>query len=101
MLLLAAMSALLFAALVGSISAWWLSGGRLRRSRQASRLGLDAQAALWRHPAGRGRWPQLGGTPPEPWDGPVPGRTVVGPDDDPEFISALERLIRGDRGEPG
>jgi hypothetical protein len=41
----------------------------------------DADAAVARHPAGRAR---------------IPGATVPrGPDDDPEFLRALDRAIRG------
>ena len=41
----------------------------------------DADDAVARHPAGRAR---------------IPGRTVPrGPDDDPEFLRALDRAIRG------
>lgn len=95
MLLLGAVSALAGAVLAGSAGAWWLSGRRLRL-RPVSRSGLEAQAALWRHPAGRARWPERE-LPPSasPADARPPG-----PDDDPEFIRALERLIRGDHGEP-
>src|SRR5215472_1257272 len=57
--------------------------------------GPDAEAALRRHPAGRGRHAamvpgEMAGAVPSQWSAPL------GPDDDPEFIDALERLIRGD-----
>lgn len=95
----AAVSALTFAALLGGMIAWLLSTRRLRQARQRARYGFDAQAAVWRHPAGRGRWPEMDGRrSPRPADPPL--ARPVGPDDDPEFISALERLIRGERGEP-
>jgi hypothetical protein len=42
---------------------------------------------LRRHPAGRARH---GGP-----DGPAYPPSVIGPDDDPEFINALEWLVRG------
>ena len=67
--------------------------------RRPSRDGRGAQAAIRRHPAGRERWLepdglQALGRP----DGQGSG-APTGPDDDPEFISALERLIRGE--DPG
>ena len=55
------------------------AGGRHFRSRRWT----DADDAVARHPAGRARAAD-------------PGRTVpLGPDDDPEFIRALGRAIRG------
>jgi hypothetical protein len=113
MVLLGAVSALLIVALLAIARRAWRGAGhpRLRfgppaRSarygrnprrprRPATRPGPDADAALRRHPAGRGRHAamvpgELAGAPPAQWPGPV------GPDDDPEFIDALERLIRGD-----
>jgi hypothetical protein len=101
MMLLGFLSALLIAGLVaGGTWAWWIGGRALPRSRNRSRHGRDAQAALRRHPAGRERWPDPDGRQAMiPPGRPVPGRPA-GPDDDPEFISALERLIRGeDHGE--
>ena len=100
MVLLGILSALLIAGLlVGGTWAWWLAGRTLPRPRHPSRYGQDAQAALRRHPAGRERWPEPDGLLAllQP-DGPSP-RLPAGPDDDPEFISALERLIRGE--DPG
>ncbi len=93
MVLLGVLSALLIVGLLaGATWAWWLAGRTLPRPRHLSRYGMDAQAALRRHPAGRDRWldpgklsAQAGGT----------GRGhPTGPDDDPEFISALEQQIR-------
>jgi hypothetical protein len=96
MWLLGVLSALLIAGLlVGGTLAWWLAGRTLPRPRHLSRHGLDAQAALWRHPAGRERWQEADGLP-------APGsaaRRLTGPEDDPEFISELERLIRGNPGD--
>jgi hypothetical protein len=96
MVLVGFLSALLIAGLVaGGTWAWWLGGRALPRSRHPSRYGQDAQAALRRHPAGRERWLDPDGlqaTIPPGQPGPV---RPAGPDDDPEFISALERLIRG------
>ena len=101
MVLLGVLSALLIAGLlVGRIRVWWLAGRTFPRPRprRAPRDGRGAQAAIRRHPAGRERWL-------EP-DGLALGRAgargsgpPAGPDDDPEFISALERLIRGE--DPG
>ena len=95
MMLLGVLSALLIAGLlVGGTLAWWLAGRTLPRPRHLSRYGLDAQAALWRHPAGRDRWPEPDGLPAQSQaDG--PSRRLTGPANDPEFISELERLIRG------
>ena len=77
--------------------AWRAASHRRRRPPQAFRLrsGPGADAALRRHPAGRGRHATLvpgdpAGTLSSQWPAPA------GPDDDPEFIDALERLIRGD-----
>jgi hypothetical protein len=89
----ALLTVLLFAA---ARSAWRAASNRRRRPRPASwlRPGLDADAALRRHPAGRGRHAtlvpgDLASTLSSQWPAPV------GPDDDPAFIDALERLIRG------
>lgn len=100
MMLLGVLSALLIAGLlVGGMWVWWLAGRALPRPRHPSRHRRDTQAALGRHPAGRERWLEPDGlralSPP---DGPG-SRKPTGPDDDPEFISALERLIRGE--DPG
>ena len=73
-----------------------------RWPRRLTRLeGSAAEAAFRRHPAGRGRYASaddrvsLGGTPvSEDWAVPR------GPDDDPDFLSELDRIIRGGR-EPG
>jgi hypothetical protein len=102
MVLLGVLPALLIVGLVvGGAWVWWLAS-RTRpqpRPRHLSHYGQDAQAALQRHPAGRDRWlePDGIGAPGRP-DGPGSTRPT-GPDDDPEFISALERLIRGE--DPG
>lgn len=96
MMLLGALSALLIAALLAAATCAWLLAGRaFLRPRRPPRPGLGAQAALRRHPAGRGRARH-----PDPGDlagdDPVTApQHPTGPDDDPEFISALERLIRG------
>jgi hypothetical protein len=100
MMLLGALSALLIAALLAAAScAWLLAGQALWRSRRPRRRGLGAQSALWRHPAGRAMQERADPGPPAPEGiGPHAPRPA-GPDDDPDFISALERLIRG--GGPG
>jgi hypothetical protein len=100
MMLLGVLSALLIAGLlVGGMWVWWLAGRALPRPGRPPRHRRDTQAALRRHPAGRERWQEPDGlhvlTRP---DEPGPGQPT-GPDDDPEFISALERLIRGE--DPG
>jgi hypothetical protein len=100
MVLLGVLPALLIVGLlVGGTWVWWLAGRARPRPRDLSRYGQDAQAALRRHPAGRERWLEPDGirAPAQP-DGPGFGRPA-GPEDDPEFISALERLIRGE--DPG
>jgi len=95
MLLLAAYCVLLVVALLmGATLAWLVAGRALRQPRHLS-PGLDAQAALRRHPAGRARW----GDPVTPPEVQAPGRPV-GPDDDQAFIDHLERQIRGGNG-PG
>jgi hypothetical protein len=98
MVLLGVLSAVLIAGLLAGGMWVWLAGGTLPRTRHPSRDGRSAQAAIRRHPAGRERWLEPGG--------PAPGRPgtrgsgpPAGPEDDPEFISALERLIRGE--DPG
>ena len=96
MALLGLLSALLIAGLlVGGTLAWWLAGRALPRPRYVSRSGLDAQAALWRHPAGRDRWPEPDRLPAHRQAGGNIRRRPAGPEDDPDFISELERLIRG------
>lgn len=74
----------------GSARNSWPSGNR------RDVIGLDAEAALRRHPAGRAR-------PGSPGDlvwqdaadgqSAVPYARVVGPDDDPEFLRYLDRVI--------
>jgi hypothetical protein len=100
MVLLGVLSALLIAGLlVGGMWVWWLAGRTLPRPRHPSRDGRGAQAAIQRHPAGRERWREPDGLRAL---GQPDGRGAeppTGPDDDPEFISALERLIRGE--DPG
>jgi len=104
MVLLGVLSALLIAGLlVGGIWVWWLAGRTFPRPRprprHPSRDGWGAQAAIRRHPAGRERWLEPDGlqalSQPDGRGSPPP----TGPEDDPEFISALERLIRGE--DPG
>jgi hypothetical protein len=96
MVLLGAVSALLIVALLAAARHSWPGTRRSRRGpRPARRPGPGAEAALRRHPAGRGRHAamvpgELGGPPSSQWPPPV------GPDDDPEFIDALGRLIHGD-----
>lgn len=99
MVLLGVLSALLIAGLlVGGMWVWWLAGRTLPRPRHTSRDGRSAQAAIQRHPAGRERWLEPDGLPLRQ-PGARGSEPPAGPDDDPEFISALERLIRGE--DPG
>jgi hypothetical protein len=101
-----AVSALLTAMLLIAARRAWRSASQPRRRPRAAsrrrraifRRGPDADAALRRHPAGRSRYTaavvhgELTGALPVQWP-------PVGPDDDPEFIEALERLIRGHGGD--
>jgi hypothetical protein len=105
MVLLGVLPALLIMGLVvGGTWMWWLASRSAPRPRRLSRHERDAQAALRRHPAGRDRWlePDSLRALMRP-DDDAPGHAQpTGPEDDPEFISALERLIRGeDPGGPG
>ena len=85
MMLLGAVSTLVIALLMATTLGMLLVGGRVwRRSRPLRRRGPGPDDALRRHPAGRAR---------ADYPGPA-----IGPDDDPEFINALEWLVRG--GEP-
>lgn len=91
--------------LVGALSvlltlALWACWSR-RPRRLARPEGSAAEAAFRRHPAGRGRYASaddrvsLAGTSvSEDWAVPR------GPDDDPDFLGELDRLIRGP-GDPG
>jgi hypothetical protein len=91
--------------LVGALSvlltlALWACWSR-RPRRLARPEGSAAEAAFRRHPAGRGRYASAddrvslaGTTVSEDWAVPR------GPDDDPDFLGELDRLIRGP-GEPG
>jgi transposase len=77
---------------------WWLAGRTFPRPRRPSQDGRGEQAAIRRHPAGRERWPEPDSLRAQGQPGGAL-RRPTGPDDDPEFISALERLIRGE--DPG
>ncbi len=77
MVLLGAVSTLVIALLMAATLGMLLLTGRVwRRRRPPGRPGPGADDALRRHPAGH-RGP------------------AIGPDDDPEFISSLEWMIRG------
>jgi hypothetical protein len=94
MVLLGAVSTLVIALLMAVTLGMLLVTGRVwRRARPPRRPGPEAADALRRHPAGRGRHgvPESLGSPP----------TVIGPDDDPEFINSLGWLIRGDDPDAG
>ena len=87
MVLLGAVSTLVIAVLMAATLGMLLLTGRAwRRRRPLGRPGPGADDALRRHPAGRARHARTGAGTPGP---------AVGPDDDPEFISSLEWLIRG------
>jgi len=85
MMLLGAVSTLVIALLMAATLGMLLLTGRVwRRSRSSwPPSGPAADDALRRHPAGRARHEAE-------YSGPV-----IGPDDDPEFINALEWLVRG------
>jgi len=61
-------------------------------------VGLDADAALRRHPAGRARQDWTAEAWPDEADGGADNEArsprPVGPDDDPEFLLYLDRVIR-------
>jgi hypothetical protein len=85
MMLLGAVSTLVIALLMAATLGMLLLTGRVwRRTRPPSHPGGPAaDDALRRHPAGRARH-----------EAGYPG-PAIGPDDDPEFINALEWLVRG------
>ncbi len=86
MMLLGAVSTLVIALLMAATLGMLLLTGRVWRRTRPPRLpGPEADDALRRHPAGRARHGAYRGP-------------AIGPDDDPEFINALEWMIRG--GEP-
>jgi hypothetical protein len=90
MVLLGVVSTLVIAVLMAAtLGGLLLTGRAWRRRRPRGRPRPAADDALRRHPAGRARHGGTGEVNPEP---------AIGPDDDPEFISSLEWLIRG--GEP-
>lgn len=97
MMPLGALAALLVAALLAAAAyAGLLAGGIFRRPRQMGRRGQDVQAAFRRHPAARSRGARYLQPPVRAHRRcPPRARRPVGPDDDPEFISALERMIHG------
>lgn len=81
----------------------WLLAGRpgarlqLTRRAQGRPAGRGPAEALRRHPAARSSEGGYGGAAPE-WDEDVlTRRKPLGPDDDPEFLLALDRQIRGER----
>ena len=85
MMLLGAVSTLVIALLMAATLGMLLLTGRVWRRARPSwpPRGPAADDALRRHPAGRARH-EVG------YPGPA-----IGPDDDPEFINALEWLVRG------
>jgi hypothetical protein len=87
--------------LLGAFFALLTVGSLVRRTRRPRHLarptGPAADAALRRHPAGRALTADA-----EPAPAQQPGASrswarPFGPDDDPEFLSELDRLIRGRR----
>jgi hypothetical protein len=90
MMLLGAVSTLVIALLMAATLGMLLLTGRVWRRTRLPRLpGPEADDALRRHPAGRARHD----LPEARMEYPL---AAIGPDDDPEFINALELLIRGD-----
>jgi hypothetical protein len=85
MVLLGAVSTLVIALLMAATLGMLLLTGRVWRRGRApwGRRGPGADDALRRHPAGRARQ-GIG----------YPG-AAIGPEDDPEFINALDWMIRG------
>jgi hypothetical protein len=92
MLFLGYLALLVLALVAGGTLAWLVAGRALRQPRHLSAQGLDAQAALRRHPAGRARWGDPGSL---AGDGLEAVARPLGPDDDQDFIDQLERQIRG------
>jgi hypothetical protein len=87
MVLLGAVSTLVIALLMAATLGTMLLMGRVWRRRRAPRRpGPEADDALRRHPAGRARTADGAG---------AVAVSAIGPDDDPEFISSLEWMIRG------
>jgi hypothetical protein len=82
MMLLGAVSTLVIALLMAATLGMLLLTGRVWRRRGPR--GPWADDALRRHPAGRARHGAA------EYPGPA-----IGPEDDPEFINALEWMIRG------
>lgn len=88
MVLLGVVSTLVIAVLMAAtLGALLLTGRAWRRRWPPRQPGPAADDALRRHPAGRARHGGTAKGDPGP---------AIGPDDDPEFISSLEWLIRGD-----
>jgi hypothetical protein len=84
MMLLGAVSTLVIGVLMAATLGILLLTGRLWRRSRAPRLpGPEADDALRRHPAGRAR------------SGAGHSGMAIGPEDDPEFMNALEWMIRG------
>ncbi len=92
MLVLVYCALLVLALAAGAMLAWLIAGRALRQPRHLSAHGLDAQAALRRHPAGRARWGDPGSL---AEDEPQTVLRPLGPDDDQDFIDQLVRQIRG------
>jgi hypothetical protein len=87
--------------LLGAFFALLTVGSLVRRTRRprnfARPTGPAAEAAFRRHPAGRALTADAEPTPAQqPGTSPAWARPC-GPDDDPEFLSELDRLIRGRR----
>jgi hypothetical protein len=86
--------------LLGAFFALLTVGLWMRRARRPRRMahlsGPAAEAAFRRHPAGRALTDaDLAAAPPR--DAPRTWARPSGPDDDPEFLRELDRLIRGRR----
>ena len=89
-------ASLLLASLLAVAVAWWLAvRGTRRAGMSRHRHGPGADAALRRHPAGRARHDSGSLTDLLAGRAAPASERVSGPDDDPEFIRALDRLIHG------
>ncbi|HWG64474.1 MAG TPA: hypothetical protein VG253_22550 [Streptosporangiaceae bacterium] len=79
--------------------AFWVCWSRWPRQ-LARPPGSAAEAAFRRHPAGRARYPELADEFPASLHVQADQPLALGPDDDPEFLTRLDQIIRDEHG-PG